>query len=95
MPQKIVIVRPLYEVELEGGEPSYTYHVGSVFRLHPACDLFAQGATQAELRRVVSADGAISHLLVRPIVSGRRIAGKLRAIQPDQILHEGASCSTG
>ena len=83
---KLVIARPAHEVILVGGPATLTYNVGDVLPLHPACDLWMQGAKTAELRRVVVEGSSVERLLVRPLVSGKPIKGRLRAILVEHVL---------
>jgi len=83
--QAAVLVRPAYEIAMFGGPDHVEVRVGTMIRVHPAHDLFMQGARYAEVRRVRDADGEVV-FDVRPYVGGAPVAGKLRRLSARDVL---------
>lgn len=84
MANVIRYARPMYEVELLGGPAVVEIAAGATVRTHPASDLFMQGAKHAEVRRIVGGDEP--YLLVRPLIGGAPVRGKLRRLSVDHVL---------
>lgn len=84
MTARILLVPSRLDIEAFGAKERFV-SVGTRIKLAPHCDLWAQGAHYAVVRRIDGDEQSGFTLRVRPEVMGKPVGGKLRRIQTHHV----------
>lgn len=77
--KRVVIVPTYLELQLGTAQRQRDIHVGGVYELSPACDLWMRGAKTARVKVIYEdSTGRVDILSVAPIVNGTEIRGTHR-----------------